>query len=275
VPEIAIWKLLVPAVGAVMVGALIAHPGDFADLRQSATAHRSATLGYLTPQELPDGVALLPPPPQAGSAAMLGDEEARAAALPLKGTARYALAAADADRQQASTATAFQCAFGAEISAERTPALFELLAKVRLDVRAASYPAKSHFKRPRPFAVYNTHTCYPADESNVRDDGSYPSARGAVGWAYAEVLKELNPARAAEIWQRAIEFGHSRVVCDEEWLSDVEASRILGVATLKHIEDKPAFRSDFNAARREVAAALRSGAKPPNCKAETLALASR
>ena len=269
------WKLLVPTVGVVVVGALIARPGDFSNLRQSATAHRAATLGYLTPQELPDGVALLPPPPQAGSAAMLGDEEARAAALPLRGTARYALAAADADREQAPTATAFQCAFGTEISAKRTPTLYELLAKVRLDVRAASYPAKSHFKRPRPFAVYDTHTCYPTDESNVRDDGSYPSARGAVGWTYAEVLKELNPARSAEIWQRAIEFGRSRVVCDEEWTSDVEASRVLATATLKHIEDKPAFRSDFNAAQREVATALGSGVKAPNCNAETLALASR
>jgi len=206
---------------------------------------------------------------------MMGDEAARAAALPLKGSARYALAAADADREQAPTATAFQCAFGTEISAKRTPALYELLAKVRLDVRAASYPAKSHFKRPRPFAVYDTHTCYPADEQNVREDGSYPSARGAVGWAYAEVLRDLNPARSAEIWQRAIEFGRSRVVCDEEWQSDVEASRVLAVATMRHIEDKPAFRSDFSAAQREVAAAIKSGTEPPNCKAETLALASR
>jgi acid phosphatase (class A) len=269
------WKFLVPAAGVVIVGGLFARAGHFPEVTESIAANRSATLGYLTPAELPDAVALLPTPPKPGTEWMKADEQIREIALPLKGTARYALAAADADREQASTASAFQCAFGTEISAKHSPALYLLLAKIRLDVRAASYPAKFHFKRPRPFVVYKTQTCYPADEQNVREDGSYPSARGAVGWAYAEVLKELNPDRSAEIWQRAIEFGRSRVVCDEEWQSDVEAARVLAAATLKHIEDKPAFRTDFDEARKEVAAPSKSGTSPPDCKAEMLALASR
>lgn len=275
-PAFAASKLLIPLAGVVIVAIFAAQSGNFSREPAKPPGNiNSAALGYLAPAELPDTVALLPPPPVPGSPGMKSDDQARTAALELKGTARYALAAADADREQASTATAFQCAFGTAISAKRTPALYELLAKLRLDVRAASYPAKSHFKRPRPFDVYNTHTCYPLDEQTVRDDGSYPSARGAVGWAYGEVLAELNPARAVQIQQRARDFGQSRIVCDEEWLSDVDAARVVAQATLEHIENKPTFRADMNAARREIAGALKSGIKAPNCRVETMALASR
>ena len=205
---------------------------------------------------------------------MKKDEQARAAALPLHGTRRYGLAAADANRDQAATAVAFQCAFGTEISPARTPALYGLLSKVRLDVRAAAYPAKSHFGRPRPFEAYNTQTCFQPDDQNVRGDGSYPSARGAVGWAYALALAEVNPARAREIMQRGRDFGQSRIVCDEEWLSDVDAGREIAAIVMQHIQDKPAFRADVETAKREVAAALKSGAKPAGCQNETLALAT-
>ena len=275
-PAPAAWKLVVPVAALAAIGLIMMSPGG-PTVRQppSAGANRLATLGYLAAQDLPDAVALLPRPPRADSAAMKRDAQARDDALRLRGTARYVLASADANREQANTAAAFQCAFGTEISEAHTPALYRLLGKVRLDVRAATYPAKYHFKRNRPFVMHDAHTCYPADEQNVRNDGSYPSARGAVGFALAEVLAGLNPARAGEIRQRAEEFGRSRVVCDEEWLSDVEAGRVIAAATLRKIEQEPAFRADLDSARKEAAARLKSSVTPPNCPSEALALASR
>jgi acid phosphatase (class A) len=279
-PAIAAWKILVPAAGIALVAFVTVRTGDFPLSRElpkptPAAANRHSELGYLVAQELPDSVALLPPPPQAGSAAMKRDEEDRGAALRLHGSPRYALAASDANRDQEATVSAFQCAFGTEISAERTPTLYKLLAKVRLDVRATSYVAKSHFHRPRPFATYNTHTCSPPDEQNVRNDGSYPSARGAVGWSYALVLSDLNPDRAEQIMQRGRDFLQSRIVCDEEWQSDLDAGRTIAEATLQPIYRKPDFRSDLSKARTETAAPLRSSKAPPSCQAERLALASR
>ena len=275
-PAPAAWKLVVPVAALAAIGLIMMSPGGLTGRQPpTAGANRVATLGYLAVHDMPDAVALLPPPPEPGSAAMKRDEQGREEALRLRGTARYELAFADANREQASTAAAFQCAFGAEISEARTPAVYGLLGKVRLDVRAATYPAKSHFNRTRPFVMHDAHTCYPADEQNVRNDGSYPSARGAVGFALAEVLAGLNPARAGEIRQRAEEFGRSRVVCDEEWLSDVEAGRVIAAATLRKIEQEPAFRADLDSARKEAAARLKSSVTPPNCPSEALALASR
>jgi len=241
-----------------------------------ASAQSFAKLGYLSPKDLPNAIALLPPPPGAGSAAMMEDEKARQAALPLQGTPRYALAAADAVRDHPNTVNDFQCSFATAITAKQTPRLYELLSRLRLDVRAASYPAKSHFKRPRPFVVYNVHTCYPDDEDMTRGDWSYPSARGAVGWAYALVLAQLRPERADAIMKRGRDFGESRVVCDQEWKSDVEAGRIVAAATVHRIEAENAYQVDLVAARKEVAVELAAGIKPAlNCAPEFAALASR
>ena len=271
--DLAAWKVAASLGGVVVLGAIVAN-ASFQAPSHNPVAKRSAALGYLAPRELPDSVALLLPPPKLGSEAMRRDEEARKAALGMRSTPRYRLAAADANRAQDSTTAAFQCALGTEISKARTPRLYQLLSRVRLDIRAASYPAKSHFKRPRPFVMYDMPACFASDQQNVRYDGSYPSARGAVGLAYAEVLAALNPARASEIKRRGEEFAQSRVICDEEWLSDVDAAHAVARATMKRIYDKADFRADCEAARREMAAGLKASRAPPNCRSETLALAS-
>src|SRR4051812_38123388 len=161
----------------------------------SPVASANLARGYLSQRTMPNSLAVIPPPPAAGSAAMARDEELRQAALKLHGTSRYALAVTDADRSQEGTLNAFQCAFGTAITNTDTPTLQRLLAQVRVDVRASSYLAKTHYKRPRPYVVHGTKACAPGGEGLVQDDGSYPSARGAVGWAYALVLAEINPAR--------------------------------------------------------------------------------
>ena len=236
----------------------------------SSTGKSGMKLGYFSPSELPDMVTLLPSPPTPGSEAMEEDENARAAALALKGTPRYALAATDADRDYLKTIDAFQCAFGAGITAEHTPRLFHILTLLRLDVRAASYPSKSHFKRPRPFVVHGAaHTCYRDDEAMSRTDWSYPSARGAVGWAYALVLADLRPNRADVILKRGRDFGKSRVICDQEWQSDIEAGRTVAEVMVGKLKANDKFKADFAAAQKEIALELAAGIKPAlNCAFE-------
>lgn len=222
---------------------------------------------------MPDSLRLIPPPPAPGTAAMERDETIRSAALALRGTPRYAQAAADADRSQDGTNHAFQCALGIEIGETGTPVLYRLLAKLRLDVRAATYPAKSHYRRPRPWVAHNAAVCVPS-ERLVRDDGSYPSARAAVGWAYALVLSRLDPSRQPMIIERGREFGQSRVICDAEWQSDVDAGRALAQAVVDRLELVSQFRSDLSAARQELARKDKRGAAVRGCDNSTAALAS-
>jgi len=242
------------------------------DLGTKATA--KSALGYLTPSELPDLVALIPAPPVPGSPAMARDQQARSAALLLRDTPIYARAKADAVREQPNTVADFDCALGVPIDEAATPRLYELLSRVRLDVRAASYGAKSHYARPRPFDAKGVHSCYPDDEAMVRKDGSYPSARGAVGWAYAYVLGQVAPERTEPIGRRARQFAQSRVVCDQEWQSDVDAAPAVAHIIVEHERLKPAFTDDLAAAKAEFAAQMKRGLKAPSCDAP-LRLASR
>ena len=146
-----------------------------------------------------------------------------------------------------------------------------------MDVRAASYPAKSHFKRPRPFVVHGAaHTCYRDDEAMERTDWSYPSARGAVGWTYALVLADLRPNRADVILKRGRDFGESRVICDQEWQSDIEAGRTVAAAVVGKLEAIDPFKADFAAAQKEIALELAAGVTPAlNCAPEFAALTNR
>jgi len=276
-----IWILInawVAAIGAFVVIAVasvyeIRRPSP---PRGSASKAREWEGGYLSPSAVPDIGKLISPPPTSGSPEMARDEEARAAAIALKGTPRYRLAMADAGRSTDETAQAFSCALGTDINGANTPRLYKMMMRMRIDIRTSTYGAKQKYSRPQPFAVDGTETCSPKNDALARGEGSYPNARAAVGAAYGQLLAELNPARADIILTRAQEFRHSRVICDAAWQSDVDAGRDVGTAMLARLKGNSMFRADMEAARTEVARAIATGHKPSsNCSAESIALAAR
>ncbi|MBT2134371.1 phosphatase PAP2 family protein [Croceibacterium sp. LX-88] len=228
--------------------------------------------GYLPREALPDSLALLPPPPEAGSAAMERDEQAREATVPVRNTPRWALAASDADLNFPHAGNLFSCAAGIPIGPDTTPKLYALLGRMLIDVGLSTYKAKTHYNRPRPFVTHGEGTCYPPDEDLLRHDGSYPSGHSAAGWGWALVLAELMPDRADAILQRGRDFGQSRVICDAHWQSDVEAGRVIASGTVARLHADPAFQADLAAVRQELADL--SAATPPSaqCEAESAIL---
>jgi len=227
---------------------------------------------YLSRDQLPDSLALLPPPPAKGSAAMLRDEAARKSVLNLRDTPRYRLASTDAVIGFPELPNDFSCAAGFQISKEGTPRLYGLMGKMLIDVGLSTYKAKDHYKRVRPFVVHKTGTCFPKDEELLRKDGSYPSGHSAIGWGYALVLAELLPSRADAILQRGRDYGQSRLVCDVHWQSDIDAGRVIAAATVARLHADPAFRADLDAARQELAQLPPAAAAPSACAAESAAL---
>ncbi len=217
--------------------------------------HFQLAPGYLPKESLPNSLELLGPPPAANSAALARDEEARAAAMPLRGSARAKLARLDADLQFPQPAKNFSCAMGVDISEARTPHLYTLMQKVLTDAGLSTYGVKNTYNRVRPFVVHNEGTCFPEQESLLRTDGSYPSGHTAAGWAWALVLAQINPERADRLFRRGLEFGQSRVICNAHWQSDVDAGRTMGAATVAVLQNNPEFIADLNAARKEVQAA--------------------
>ena len=230
--------------------------------------------GYLQPGELPDSLTLLPAPPAPGSAAQAADDAAYHELNKLLGTARGALAVADADLSPRATSV-FACALGVPISEAQTPNLNMLLRRSMTDAALATYKAKTHYQRTRPFVVFKAHSCTPADEAFLVNDGSYPSGHTAIGWAWALVLTQVAPEHADALLQRGRAFGQSRAICGAHWASDVESGRTIGAATIARLQDNAVFSAQLTAARAEVAHERGAQAAPAGeCAAEAATIAT-
>jgi acid phosphatase (class A) len=59
-----------------------------------------------------------------------------------------------------------------------------LMRRTLADAGLATYKAKDHYKRARPFVESKAAICTPQDEAMLRKDGSYPSGHAALGWAW-------------------------------------------------------------------------------------------
>ncbi|MBN6152071.1 phosphatase PAP2 family protein [Xanthomonas sp. AmX2] len=241
-----------------------------------AAAEPDKAIGYLAPAAVPASLSLLPPPPADGSAGFALDQAVSRQALALRGSARWQQAARDADLSFPAGAGQFACALGVAPSAQRTPHLYALLERSRIDASAATRAAKRHYARARPFMRNQQPTCTPDDEPGLRDSGSYPSGHSAIGWAWALILSEIAPDRADALIARGRNYGESRLVCNVHWHSDVLAGRFMGAAAVARLHDDPAFRADLQAARGEIARARVQGPVPAQgCAAQAQVLAVR
>ena len=226
------------------------------------------TQGYLAPSELPDSLALLPPPPALGSAAETLDQRIARDALALEGTPRYKLAALDADLSFPAASGTFACAIGVAIKPETTPTLVRLLRKTLADAGAATGAAKDHYRHARPFMLDSRPSCQPEAEEALRKNGSYPSGHTSIGWAWSEIVAEIAADRADAILARGRAFGESRIVCNAHWASDVMEGRLVGAATVVKLHAKSEFRDDLAKAKAELDAARAAGEPPQRDCAE-------
>ncbi len=233
-------------------------------------------IGYLDKADAPDSLRLVPPPPAAGSPGMALDEAVSRQALALRDTPRFAQATQDADLSFPTGASQFACALGVPVDARRTPHLYALLERSRIDASAATKAAKNRYQRARPFTVNGAPTCTPEDEAELRHNGSYPSGHSAIGWAWALILTEVAPERADALLDRGRNYAESRLVCNVHWQSDILEGRHMGAAAVARLHDNKAFRADLEEARKEVAAARAAGLKPAeDCDAQAQRLQAR
>ena len=207
--------------------------------------------GYLAADELPNSLKLLPPTPQEGSAAFACDDEASRESLKLRGSARWNQAIADANLAFPAATDGFSDALGFEITENDTPHLYLLLRRTLTDAGLATYTAKDHYQRKRPFMLNNQPIGTPDEEEGLRKDGSYPSGHTAIGWAWGLILCEIVPDRTDAILARGYAFGQSRVICNVHWQSDVDAGRIMGAAAVARLHADEDFLADLEQAKAE------------------------
>jgi acid phosphatase (class A) len=214
--------------------------------------------GYLAPEDLPDSLALLSPPPAEATQAALADLEAHEAGRLLRETDRWRVARQDNELHFPEAARSFACVLGIEISQESTPHLTTLMRRTLADAGRSTYKAKEAYMRVRPFAALGEESCVPEAEAMLANDGSYPSGHAAVGWAWGLVLTGLVPEKGDLLLQRGHAFAESRRICGVHWQSDVEAGRLMGAATYARLQADPVFLAQAKLAQEEVDRASRT-----------------
>lgn len=207
---------------------------------------------YLTIDEAPNSLFILPPPPAFNSLDFLRDKALYDEGKALRNTPRGEQAYRDGDATKDSVMRNFSEAFGYPISKEGTPEIYKLLTTMKEDAGdLATRSAKQHYMRIRPFSFFKEATCRPEDQSTLSTNGSYPSGHTAIGWATALILAEINPARQNELFKRGMEVGHSRVICGYHWQSDIDAARVVASAVVTTLHNNSEFMAQLQKAKEE------------------------
>lgn len=208
---------------------------------------------YLTADEAPNSLVILPDTPVVGTARFAYDKEQYLWGKSLRATPRGAQAASDAEYSIKNMAKVYSEVLPFRISYEDTPHTYYLMYHIMQDAgQLSTRAAKSHYMRTRPFVFFGEHTCLEADEELLSKDGSYPSGHTTMGYALALVLCEIMPEYQNELLRRAYEYGQSRVICGYHFQSDVDAGRIVGAAAVARLHANKLFLSDLNKAKREI-----------------------
>jgi acid phosphatase (class A) len=169
-----------------------------------------------------------------------------------------------ADRRESATLDGeyvyprFDAAFGRPVDRTTSPTLIRMLNRALRDVSAATFAAKDHFQRPRPYQrLQLRHLCGiaapPKPEPHPTTGSSYPSGHSAYGWAAAMILARAAPERAEALMARAAEYGQSRLICGMHFPSDVAAGQTIAAAVIAHLDASPEFQADLARAREELA----------------------
>jgi acid phosphatase (class A) len=214
--------------------------------------------GYLG-ERGPDTYAILPASPAVGSPRDEADRAVFKATRSLENSPRWALAQNDVD--QAAILKDLSCAAGVELTPADAPKTAALLRKIAPDVSRATNRPKDIYKRPRPYLRDDGPICVERSDA-LANSPDYPSGHNTWGWTVGLIMAELLPDRATPILQRARAFGESRLVCGVHSLSAVEAGRLNGSIVVAALHGEPAFRSDLEGARAELASLRAAGPKP-------------
>jgi len=219
----------------------------------AAAGFSYAAGGFLSASEIPDSVAIIPPPPDAGGPGFARDAAVYKDTRALRGSERWKQAAFDADVSEAHLISYFTAQTGVQISKEKTPDAYALIKKIFNDFASAPDAAKKRYMRTRPFVYFKDlgPTCAPQDEENLSKNGSYPSGHTSIGYGQALVLAQILPEKQNEILMRGYEYGQSRVICGAHWKSDVDSGYLVAAAVFARLQNNKDYLKAVENARKE------------------------
>ena len=221
-------------------------------------------------------IPLLPPPPAADSPQQQRDLQAvlELQAANQQGTRREQ-AIADAE----ASCFRFADVLGPAFNAGKLPQTAAFLERAAKEGNAATGILKRYWQRPRPFVVSDKverladisplylAKLLPAATQNALGNSSYPSGHATYGTLCAILLSQMVPEKQAPLFQRALDYGESRVIVGAHFPSDVLAGKVIATAAAAVMSQNTVFQHDLSIARGELRTALglsvkNSGAAP-------------
>jgi acid phosphatase (class A) len=208
----------------------------------------AAELKYLAAGP-PDAVALLAPPPVAGSV----EDAADADMAFLIYSARTATERARGVDEITLTIFHFAPAIGPWFTPGKFPKTQALFLEVEAEAKEVTAVAKKHWERLRPYHAEPARFT-DAIEHEVRTDYGYPSGHSTRGTTYALLLAEFFPDQRDALLAKGRDSGWLRIQGGVHYPTDVYAGRVLGQALARAFLASPKFQQDLAAARTELAA---------------------
>jgi acid phosphatase (class A) len=213
------------------------------------SAQLLAQAPYLTPGH-PDGIALLAPPPPAGSA----EEAADLASVRAVFQGRTAEELLRAKKDYSISLFLFAPAIGTNFQAGKFPLTEALYAKVKASIGPAIDAPKNYWKRKRPYVLDPKLALGDPEPS-----ASYPSGHSARGTVYALLVAELFPDKKDAVLAIGRTIGWDRVLIGKHFPTDVQAGRVLGQAIYRELSKNAEFQHDLAEAKAEVATSMSKG----------------
>ncbi len=207
--------------------------------------------GYLPPGT-PDTMALLAPPPAAGSAEAKADLENTFVIHSSATPAELALA----KDENKLTIFHFAPVIGVWLVPGKFPKTEALFKAVEAEAKAATDSAKKFYQRPRPYHLEPArfpHSIEHEDPTHY----SYPSGHSTRGIVFAFLLAELFPDKREAILAKGREAGWLRVQGGVHFPTDIYAGRVLGQELARDFLRSPEFQADLAAVKAELAAAAK------------------
>jgi acid phosphatase (class A) len=246
-----------------------------------ASAAHGAT--YLLDSQA-DIIALLPPPPAADSPA--GRQDLQAVLQAQRDTRTHGgVAHAIADARP--SCGQFADVLGPGLTGRSAAAALAFLDRAAHQGSSIIDPAKNYWKRARPFAVdarverladvapdaaarcsepgpphalsekqRNKQAARKAQKEQELAHSSYPSGHAAFAAVCAILLSDMVPEKRVQLFARAADFDHSRLVVGAHFPTDLDAGRVAGTIAAALMMQNAAFQRDYAAARVQLRAAL-------------------
>lgn len=212
---------------------------------------RASDEPYLSESDLPNSAEYLPEPPAELSCQMSCDIVSYNEGKLYRSQAEGEQAVEDITYSADRFCEIFSKVLGQELSASKTPAIYELVLRVHPSGNAATQKAKGAYRRQRPYVYMDEPTSYPADEDHLRDTGSYPSGHASGSWLMGLVLCEVTRTQQDALMARAFEFGQGRVITGYHWQSDVNYGRVVGSAVYVTLHNNQDFLDQMKKAIQE------------------------